>query len=112
MRLETRGSLQFSGDSRLEALESSLLGPRTQGLCPWVLGAAGDCPGVVSEVVSGVVSGTSEVGDSLLRGGRDGSPRNLLLVHELSARGAGILRPPARDPGHLPAKDQIPSGHY
>ena len=67
MRLETRGSLQFSGDSRLEALESSLLGPRTQGLCPWVLGAAGDCPGVVSEVVSGVVSGTSEVGDSLLR---------------------------------------------
>ncbi len=54
MRLETRGSLQFSGDSRLEALESSLLGPRTQGLCPWVLGAAGDCPGVVSEVVSEV----------------------------------------------------------
>ena len=68
MRLETRGSLQFSGDSRLEALEPSLLGPRTQGLCPWVLGATGECPGVVSEVVSGVVSGTSEVRNSLLRG--------------------------------------------
>ena len=57
-----------------EAREPSPVAFGTKGLCPWVLGprregprASGEGPGVVSEVVSGVVSGTSEVRNSLLR---------------------------------------------